>query len=185
MKLFIPIILGTTRPQRESEKPARYLLSLIEREYSSEIETVLVDPVELDFKLDGKDLENKDPRYSELTKRADGFLIVTPEYNHSIPGSLKRLLDAEYENYNKKAVAIVGVSDGPWGGVRAIEALLHVTKALGLVNIKPDLQFARVKELFDEKNELLNSAIEPRATKLIEELLWMTKVLKWGRENLK
>ena len=94
-KLFIPILIGTTRPKRESVKPAR----LIEQvgKTIDEIEVLLVDPNDYHFPFDGNDEENKDPRYTELTAKADGFFIVTPEYNHSFPGTLKRMLDSEAE----------------------------------------------------------------------------------------
>ncbi len=71
-KLFIPILLGTTRPKRLSDKAAK----LIEKVGKSidEIEVQLVDPKDYNFPYDGNDLENKDPKYSALTKRADGFL---------------------------------------------------------------------------------------------------------------
>src|SRR5689334_836008 len=96
-KLFIPVLLGTTRPKRESIKAAKLVASV--GKTIEEIEIQLVDPSEYNFPFDGNDPENKDPRYSELTKRADGFFIVTPEYNHSFPGSLKRMLDSELQNY--------------------------------------------------------------------------------------
>ena len=109
-KLFIPILVDTTRPKRESVKPAR----LIEQvgKTIDEIEVLLVDPNDYHFPFDGNDEENKDPRYTELTAKADGFFIVTPEYNHSYPGTLKRMLDSELKNYIHKPVAFAGVSSG-------------------------------------------------------------------------
>src|SRR5581483_10997310 len=115
-KLFIPVLLGTTRPKRESLKAARLVESV--GKTIKEIEVQLVDPGEYTFPFDGNDPENKDPRYTELTARADGFFIVTPEYNHSFPGTLKRMLDSELENYNHKPVALAGLSDRMFGGVR-------------------------------------------------------------------
>ncbi len=85
-KLFIPILLGTVRPKRRSLQAAQ----LVEKvgKTIKEIEVQLVDPKDYHFPYDGNDPENKDPKYSALTKRADGFFIVTPEYNHSFPGTL-------------------------------------------------------------------------------------------------
>jgi len=89
-KLFIPILEGTTRVQRKSINVARLVLE-VSKEYK-EVESIFVDPNDFDFPGDGNDPEGKDPRYTKITQRADGFFIVTPEYNHLIPGSLKRML---------------------------------------------------------------------------------------------
>src|SRR5690606_9661531 len=129
-KLFIPILQGTTREGRQSINAAELILK-VSKEYD-EIETILVDPRDFNFPGDGNEPEAKDPRYTDITKRADGFFIVTPEYNHSIPGSLKRMLDSELKNYIHKPVAFAGVSAGPWGGVRAIEALVTTVREMGM-----------------------------------------------------
>lgn len=182
-KLFIPILIGTTRPKRESVKPAR----LIEQvgKTIDEIEVLLVDPNDYHFPFDGNDEENKDPRYTELTAKADGFFIVTPEYNHSYPGTLKRMLDSELKNYIHKPVAFAGVSSGIFGGVRAIEALLHPIREMGMVPTFADLYFSKVQELFDENGDIIDKKYMQRIHRAYEELIWLAKVLKWGRENVK
>jgi len=182
-KLFIPILLGTTRPKRESIKAAR----LVEKvgKTIKEIEVQLVDPGDYTFPYDGNDSENKDPRYSELTKKADGFFIVTPEYNHSFPGTLKRMLDSELSNYIHKPVAFAGVSNGIFGGARAIEALTTTVREMGMVATFSDVYFPQIQNLFDEKGEIKDEGFIRRIKRGYEELLWMTQALKWGRENLK
>ena len=95
-KLTVAVLAGTTREKRESIKAARYVADFGKTLASADI--VLVDPKDFQFAGDGNDPEGKDPRYSEITKKADAFFIVTPEYNHSFPGSLKRMLDSELEN---------------------------------------------------------------------------------------
>lgn len=182
-KLFIPILVGTTRPKRESIKPAR-LIETVGRTID-EIDVYLVDPNDYSFPFDGNDEENKDPRYSELTKQADGFFIVTPEYNHSYPGSLKRMLDSELKNYIHKPVALAGVSAQVFGGARAIEALLHPVREMGMVATFTDVYFPRVHDLFDEYGEIRDKKYVERIERAYEELIWLAKVLKWGRENVK
>jgi NAD(P)H-dependent FMN reductase len=181
-KLFIPVLLGTTRPKRESIKVAR----LVERVGRSldKIEVQLVDPAEYKFPHDGNDKENKDPRYTALTARADGFFIVTPEYNHSFPGTLKRMLDSELTNYIHKPVAFAGVSNGIFGGARAIEALTTTVREMGLVVTFSDVYFPQVQNLFDEKGNIKDEGYIRRIKRGYEELIWMAKTLKWGRENL-
>lgn len=182
-KLFIPILLGTTRPQRESIKAAK----LVEKvgKTIEEIEVLLVDPNNYTFPFDGNDPENKDSRYSELTKKADGFFIVTPEYNHSFPGTLKRMLDSELSNYIHKPVAFAGVSNGIFGGARAIEALITTVREMGMVATFSDVYFPQVQNLFGEKGEIKDEGFIRRIKRGYTELIWMAKTLKWGRKNLK
>lgn len=180
-KLYIPVLAGTTREHRKSIHAARLVMEVGAQ--FDEIETELIDPKDFTFPGDGNDPEGKDPRYSELTKRADGFFIVTPEYNHGYPGSLKRMLDSELENYIHKPVAFGGASSGPWGGVRAIEALVNAVREMGLVATFSDMQFPKVQDLFDEEGKLLNDAYRTYTERAWIELIWMAKVLKAGREN--
>jgi NAD(P)H-dependent FMN reductase len=181
-KLFIPVLLGTTRPKRESIKAAR----LVEKvgKGIDEIEVQLVDPLDYRFPFDGNDPENKDPKYTELTAKADGFFIVTPEYNHSFPGTLKRMLDSELSNYIHKPVAFAGVSNGIFGGARAIEALVNTVREMGMAVTFSDVYFPQVQNLFDEKGEIKDDGYIRRIKRGYEELIWMAKALKWGRENL-
>jgi NAD(P)H-dependent FMN reductase len=65
--------------------------------------------------------EMADSAYVEKVARADALVIVAPEYNHGYPGALKQALDMCLEEYNHKAVGIVGVSAGPFGGARVID----------------------------------------------------------------
>ena len=95
-KLFIPILLGTTRPKRQSLLAAQLVAKV--GKSIPEITVKLVDPADYHFPFDGNDNEHKDPSYSQLTQKADAFFIVTPEYNHSFPGTLKRMLDSELKN---------------------------------------------------------------------------------------
>ena len=178
-KLFIPVIIGTTRDQRKSILAAE-LIYKVSKEYSS-IESVLVDPKDFNFGGDGNDPEGKDPKYTELTLKADGFFIVTPEYNHSFPGSLKRMLDSELSNYVHKAVAFAGASSGNWGGVRAIEALVVSVREMGLVATFQDVQFPRVQDLFSEDGSLLDDKYIPRIRKAWDELIWLCNALKYAR----
>ncbi len=179
--LFILVLAGTTRVQRRSIVAARCIAAM-----GNEIPGVtaqLIDPTEFNFPGDGNDPEGKDPRYSELTAKADAFFIVTPEYNHSFPGSLKRMLDSELKNYIHKPVALAGVSDGNWGGVRAVEALLSPLRTMGFVATFTDVLFPRVQDKFDEQGKLIDDYYHTAIPKAYEELVWMAKTLKYGREN--
>lgn len=181
-KLFIPVLAGTTREQRVSIHAARLVKKI--GESFDETETMLVDPKDFKFEGDGNDPEGKDPRYTEITARADGFFIVAPEYNHSFPGSLKRMLDSELKNYIHKPVAFGGASSQRWGGVRAIEALVNTVREMGMVATFSDVQFPRIQNLFDEQGNLLEQDYENYVKGAWEELIWMAKTLKYGRESI-
>ena len=117
-------------------------------------------------------------------ERADAIVIVSPEYNHSFPGLLKHVLDSCLKEYIHKAAGIVGVSAGPFGGSRAIENLLPILRELGLVSIFWDVNFGNVYKAFDPSGRLLDEAYIRRAAKFIDELIWMAKVLRYGREQV-
>lgn len=180
-KFLILVLAGTTRAQRLSIKAAEYVAHI--GSTYPELDVQLVDPENFNFPGDGNDPEGKDPKYTDLTARADGFFIVSPEYNHSIPGSLKRMLDSELANYKHKPVALAGVSNGNWGGVRVVEALVPAVRAMGLVATYTSVYFPMIQNAFDENGQPQNERTEADVRKAYDELIWMTKVLKAGRNN--
>jgi NAD(P)H-dependent FMN reductase len=95
------------------------------------------------------------------------------------------LLDSELKNYVHKPVAFVGVSNGMWGGVRAIESLVTTVREMGLVATFTDVQFPRVQDIFNDRGELQDDKYIDRIKRSYQELIWMAKALKWGRKNLK
>ena len=180
--LFIPIILGSPRRGRQSENVARFVFEQTRKR--SDVETELIDVCTLPMKLDDAGEQMKDPKFSATIDRCDGLIIVTPEYNHGYPGLLKHALDMNLEEYIHKAVGICGVSAGSFGGVRAIEALLPVMRELGLVTIFWDVNFGNVAKLFDDQGNLLDQSYVRRLDKFLNELIWMARVLRYGRENI-
>jgi len=180
--LFIPVILGTSRRGRRSENVARFVLEQTKKR--KDIETELIDVCKLPMRLDDAGEQMKDPTFSATIERCDGLIIVTPEYNHGYPGLLKHALDMNLEEYIHKAVGICGVSAGPFGGARVIEALLPVMRELGLVTIFWDVNFGNVEKLFDQQGKLLDQSYVRRLDKFLNELIWMARVLRYGRENI-
>ena len=133
-------------------------------------------------------LKEKNSEYRDAIMRADGLIIISPEYNHGYPGSLKRTLDILLQEYIHKTVGLVGVSAGDFGGVRVVEQLVNVVRELGLAVTLRDLNFSRIRDLFDEndnlRDETVKKQINRRIDGFLEELIWMAKTLRWGRENL-
>jgi NAD(P)H-dependent FMN reductase len=180
--LFIPLILGTARQGRESEHAARFVFEQIKKRAG--VQTELIDVRTLPMKLDDAGEQMKDPTFSATIARCDGLIIVTPEYNHGYPGLLKHALDMNLKEYIHKAVGICGVSAGPLGGARVIENLLPVMRELGLVVIFEDVNFGRVGKLFAEDGSLLDDNYISRVDKFLNELIWIARVLRHGRENI-
>ena len=183
-ELFLPLLLGTNRKLRKSDLAARWLLGEMQRR--PEIETQLFDVSQFSLPHDdyGQEIKEQFPEWRDAIIRADGLVIVTPEYNHGYPGALKAVLDLLLREYIHKAVAFVGVSAGPWGGTRVIEALVTMVRELGLAVTFTDLNFPKIDRVFDADGNLLDLAFEVRAKAFLDELVWMSRVLKWGRANV-
>jgi NAD(P)H-dependent FMN reductase len=182
--IVVAVIAGTKREKRRSIVAAHYVAEF--GRSLPGVEIIFVDPNDFNFPGDGNDPEGKDPRYGEITARADAFFVVTPEYNHSFPGSLKRMLDSELHTYNHKPVAFAGVSDGNWGGVRAIEALVPAIRETGLVVMSWDIYFPYVQNIFDETGHIkpeYEERYNKNLAKLYDELLWFARLLKTAREQ--
>lgn len=183
--ITIAVLAGTTREKRESIKAAHYVAKFGEQ--LPNVDIIFVDPKDFTFPGDGNDPEGKDPRYTEITAKADAFFVVTPEYNHSFPGSLKRMLDSELANYNHKPIALAGASDGNWGGTRAIESLVPAIRETGLVVLSWDVYFPYVQKIFNENGDP-NPEYAERYNKQLQriytELLWFARLLKKGRDEL-
>ena len=183
-RVHIPILLGTNRRLRQSVFVAKWLLGEIEKR--NDIESRLFDVTDFALPRDdyGEEIKAQFPEWRDAIVSADGLIIVTPEYNHGYPGALKAVLDLLLREYVHKAVALVGVSAGPWGGTRVIEAMIPTVRELGLAVTFTDLNFPHVQKVFSDSGQLLDPAFEKRAKDFLDELLWMANALKWGRNNL-
>lgn len=174
--MYVPVILGTAREGRQSEKVANFVLGQAKR---SGLETEIVDARDCriaatdntEEMLQAKNLEAK-------ITRADGLIIVSPEYNHGYPGELKMMLDMLYEQYFFKPVGLCGVSAGGMGGCRVVEQLRQVVVQLHMVPTSEALYFSNVLNLFDEKGDIKDQSYFGRTKKFLDELVWYAKALK-------
>jgi NAD(P)H-dependent FMN reductase len=180
--LFIPVILGTPRKGRMSEHAARLMCAAVARRPG--VDTELLDVAALAIPVDDAGEAAKDPVFAEKMNRADAIVIVAPEYNHGYPGLLKHVLDTNLKEYIHKAVGIVGVSAGVFGGARVIQNLLPVLRELGFVTIFWDINFTSVGSRFDDTGQLLDESFLPRVEKFLDELCWMAETLRHGREHV-
>ncbi|NUR03741.1 MAG: NAD(P)H-dependent oxidoreductase [Streptomyces sp.] len=149
----IGIILGSTRPHRNSEQVARWV-----RETASRHEGATFDLVDLrDFPLPhfdeqyppvfGKYENEHTKQWANTIASFDGFIIVTPEYNHSIPGVLKNAIDYLFAEWTNKAVGFV--SYGGSGGARAVEHLRTIAGNLEMADVRQQVTLNLMTEFED------------------------------------
>jgi NAD(P)H-dependent FMN reductase len=181
--IFAPVILGTSRQGRASEHAAHFVVDHVAKR--AEIRTDLIDIRNIRLSIDDAGESIKDSKFSATVNEADALIFVVPEYNHSFPGLLKHVLDTNLKEYIHKAAGVCGVSAGPFGGARMIQSLLPVLRELGMVTIFSDVYFGSAGKLFDPTTgEITDPAYAGRLDKFLNELVWMARVLRYGRENI-
>lgn len=178
---YIPVILGCTRRGRQSHKVAKFVVARMEQR--EPIETELLDLDEYDFPIMEERLRFRDdppPHLEEFAakiKRADGLVIVTPEYNNGYPGVLKNALDYLLPEYHRKPIAIVTVSAGGFGGLNCLAQLRLVTLGMGAFPIPASLPISRVQDSFNEDGSPTDQSYEKRVEPFIDEVLWFTEAI--------
>ena len=181
--VFLPVIIGTPRQGRLTELAANFVFGEVSKR--PDIETELIDIRKIPVAMDDAGEALKDSQFSATVKRADGLILVVPEYNHSFPGLLKHVLDTNLKEYIHKAVGVCGVSAGPFGGARMVESLIPVLRELGLVAIFWDVYFGTAGKLFDPATgKITDPAYAGRVEKFLNELVWMSRALRHARENI-
>lgn len=178
--LNIPIILATARKGRQSEKVAKYVYKKA-REFGFKSKIVDVRKFRVlatDNTMTGKTAKE----FEKIVLAADGFIIVSPEYNHGYPGELKMMLDLLWPQFNKKPVGFCGVSAGMWGGARGIQQLILMTAAFQMVYIGKDLHFPQVETLFNKNGEIKNKKYNQFTQDFLTEMSWFAHTLKQGKK---
>ncbi len=174
--MYIPIILGTAREGRKSEKVAKFVY---QETVNFGLETEIIDV--RDYRIEATDNTGKATqakKLSEKIRKADGFIIVSPEYNHGYPGELKMTLDMLYAEYAKKPVAFCGVSIGGLGGARAVEQLRLISIEFHMLPIREAVYFSNVINLFDDNGEIKDLSYKERIKKMLDELSGYAQSLK-------
>ncbi len=177
------IFNGTMRKGQYTEHVTKFVRGVAEKRKNASFE--VIDSRKLGLKFDDEGQAASPFSLTRKMAAADGYIIVSPEYNHGYPGSLKYVLDLNLKQYIHKPVALVGVSAGPYGGARVIEALVNVVRELGMVVTFSDVNFSKVGEEIDNGKVKDSKKWEKRVDRMLDELLWMTETLKYGRERIK
>jgi len=182
----IAVIVGSVRQDRQGIKVAKWF----EKKLQERNHTVFfVDPMELNLPLlDRMYKEMEDPpqklkELREMIKNADGYLPVTPEYNHSTSSALKNILDYFLEEYFFKPSAIVSYSVGGFGGINAAQQLRLILAELGAPAISSSFQISKVQNVFDDDGKLIDASYDDRVTRFLDEFEWYIEAFKTQREK--
>jgi NAD(P)H-dependent FMN reductase len=186
MSLYLPVLYGTAREGRVSIHVAQYAVQRLARRPS--VETRLFDPRDLrlgDLVL--RQWERRPPvpaieEFSAEMARADGFLVVTPEYNYGMPGALKNMIDHLYKEWNRKPFAFVGAG-GISGGLRAIDQLRQVVSGVAGITVPSHIAVHQVAKAFGPQGPLSAADEFPmKFDRLFSDLEWYARALKAARE---
>jgi NAD(P)H-dependent FMN reductase len=186
--LDLLVIYGSVRHDRQGIKAARFIRNECEGRGHR---TTLVDPAEERLPLldrmykeypPGQAPENLE-RLAGRIKAADAYIIVSGEYNHSIPPALSNLLDHFLEEYFWRPSAIVCYSAGAFGGVRAAVQLRAMLCELGTPSMPSVLPVPRVQDAFDDEGRPLDETYHRRAARFLDELEWYANALKAARQG--
>jgi len=186
-------MLGSVRSDRMGERVARWVVRQLQARGH---EPLLVDPAELKLPiLDRmwKEVRNAPPPHSELYTslksladlygRADGFCIVSGEYNHSIPPALSNLLDYFLEEYFWRPSAIVCYSATPFGGVRAAMQLRAMLAELGMPSIPSIQPIPAVGSALTSDGLALTQHLAERTERFFDEFEWYMRAFQTERRK--
>jgi len=184
--LVFPVLLGSVRRDRQGIRAARLFVDALQ---SHGHEPVLVDPMVEQLPLldrmykeypKGRAPEGLE-RLAVLYRRADGFVIVSGEYNNGIPPALKNLLDHFLEEYFWRPSAIVCYSAGQFGGVRAAMQLRMTLAELGMSSVPSIFPIPRIGQTLDDDGRPLGNWSEHRLDRFLAEFFWHPRAMKRER----
>jgi NAD(P)H-dependent FMN reductase len=186
--LNIAVIYGSARRGRQGIKAARFVVRKLEERGHA---VTLVDSREHDLPMLDLMYKEYEPGQApeamqavgEILAAADGFIIVSAEYNHSIPAALKNLLDHYQREYLYKPSGIVTYSAGPFGGVRALVNLRAILAELGTPSIPSAFPISQIHKAFDDDGNSLDTPYDKRAIKFLDEFEWYANALRHAREH--
>ena len=182
----IVMIVGSVRSERHGIKVAKCVSSKLS---DGGHDVSIVDPLELKLPLLDKMYKKmkytveKLQKLQKIIQDADGYVPITPEYNHSVSAALKNTLDYFLEEYFFKPSAIVSYSVGNFGGIVAGNHLRQILAEMGTVAIPSQLSISRVHEIFDADGNLLDKNYERRFSRFLDEFEWCISALVKQRDS--
>lgn len=185
----IAVILGSIREIRRGGRVAKWLMTQLSKFKHIEFEFLDLRDFPLPFYNESNSPEGLNGKYTnDVAKKwaakigeADGFILITPEYNHGPSAVLKNALDWVYYEWNKKPVAFVSYSTNAAGGIRAVQQLRENAIELQMAPIHSAIHITYILDTIDENGTLLQGHFNERVASLMNELLWWSEALKTAR----
>jgi NAD(P)H-dependent FMN reductase len=189
----LQIIIGSTRPNRAADKVAPWVIDRAMSHPAFDVEVLDLRDWPLPIFAENFDTigDINDPTYSDPAvrrwnhkiKEADAYLVITPEYNHSVPGVLKNAIDNVWVSFafRNKPIVAVGYSGGIAGGVRAIEHLAQIAIEAELVPIRAAVVIPRVAEAFDDGGLPIDPVTDVSLGVALDDLAWWSAALERAR----
>ena len=178
--LHLAIIVGSTREGRFAGTVADWFTTQASQRADMAIDVIDLVDVDLPMVLPlvpGPDVQS----YIDRIDEADAFVVITPEYNHGYPASLKQAIDLPHGEWRQKAVGFVSYG-GASGGLRAVEQLRQVFAELHTVTMRDSVSFAMAWDHFDEAGDPRNpTACNGAATTMLDQLAWWAITLRTAR----
>jgi NAD(P)H-dependent FMN reductase len=190
MKVSVGVILASTREGRAGERVAKWVERVATKR--QDLDVHLIDLLEwtLPYYRHPASPKIAEKTYADARERAwvervaslDGFIVVTPEYNHGYPAALKNAFDYTYAGWNRKPIAFVSYG-GSSGGVRAVQQLRQVAVELQMSAVRDEVNIPFVARAFDAEGAPSDAFQHKRLEALLDDLTWWTQTLKLGRER--
>ncbi len=186
MSLKIVVFYGSVRSARQGIKAARFIVKKCQERGH---EVALIDPIEYRLPLLDKMYKEYEPdkapevlqRMAKLIIPADAYIVVSGEYNHTIPPALANLMDYFLDEYYWKPSGIVCYSAGSFGGVRASIALRPMLAEMGMSSIPSVLPIPAVQNAFSDDGTPKDEFYHKNAQNFLEELDWYAYALRNAR----
>jgi NAD(P)H-dependent FMN reductase len=189
----LQVLVGSTRPSRAADKVVPWVTSraALHEAFDAEVLDLRDWPLPMFGEHMGSIGDPSDPTYSDQVVRrwnrkiaeADAYLVITPEYNHSVPGELKNAIDSVFVSFafRNKPMAMVGYSSGVGGGIRAIEHLAQIAVEVEVAPLRSTVVLPFVDKAFGEDGEPSDAATEVSLQILLDDLAWWGAALHTAR----
>lgn len=181
------VVMGSSREGRQGRPVLDFVTQELQKRDGVEYE--VADLQELDLPMFNQEVspaynesgdyaEESVQKWADLVKAADAYVIITPEYNHSIPGVLKNALDHLYHEWKRKPVAVVAYSGSNSGGIRAGEHLRQIMNEFHAYTLRDGLYIPYNWQDLDQKVE---AAREPFGA-VLDDLVWWASALQTAKQ---
>ncbi|GHJ37753.1 NADPH-dependent FMN reductase [Streptomyces sp. TS71-3] len=181
----VAVVIGSNREGRFGPVVAGWLLSRLRERADLDVDVLDLAAADLPTAISSRpspevaaELANVSPKLAG----ADAFIVLTPEYNHSYPASLKSLIDWHHAEWQAKPVALVSYG-GVSGGLRAVEHLRQVFAELHAVSVRDTVSFHNAGSHFDEEGRHRDpAAADAAAERMVDQLVWWATALRAAKE---